>query len=85
MSKFKKIPIDKIRKKIRIREELGNIKQIAKLIAVIGLLNPITVCEEEDGTYTLLSGERRFEACKLLRWGIIDAHVFTCQELSKTD
>jgi len=85
MSKFQKIPIDKIGKKTRIREDAGNIKQIAKLIATIGLLNPITVCEEDDGTYTLLAGERRLEACKLLDWSTIDAHVWTCQELNIID
>ena len=81
----KKIPISKIRKNERIREDLGNIKQFAKLIALIGLLYPIDVCEEDNGTYTLLAGERRLEACKLLGWTTIDAHVRTCQELNIID
>jgi len=85
MTRFEKIPISKIRQDERIREEKGNIKQFAKLIALIGLLNPIAVCEEDDGTYTLLSGERRLEACKLLGWSTIDAHIWTRKELNIID
>ena len=85
MTRFEKISISKIRKDKRIREDKGNIKQFAKFIASIGLLNPITVCEENDGTYTLLSGERRLEACKLLGWTTIDAQIWTCEELNIVD
>ena len=78
----KKIPISKIQKRERIRKDKGNLKQLAKLIFPIGLLNPITVCLEADGSYTLLAGERRLEACKLLGWDTIDAHVLTYEELA---
>ena len=82
MTTFEKIPISKIRKGKRIREDWGNIKQFSKLISPIGLLNPITICLEADGSYTLLAGERRLEACKLLGWDTIDALVLTCEELA---
>ena len=81
MGRFEKIPISKIRKGKRIRENKGNLKHLAKLISPIGLLNPITVCLEADGFYTLLAGERRLEACILLGWDTIDAHVLKCEEL----
>ena len=71
----KKIPIDKIKKGKRIRRDLGNLKILAELISLCGLLNPITVEEIGDGYYLLLAGERRLEACKLLGWKKIDAHI----------
>ena len=71
----KKIPIDKIKKRKRIRKDLGNLKLLAELIGLRGLLNPITIEEIGDGYYLLLAGERRLEACKLLGWKKIDAHI----------
>ena len=71
----KKIPIDKIKKRKRIRKDLGNLKLLAELISLCGLLNPITVEEIGGGYYLLLAGERRLEACKLLGWKEIDAHI----------
>ena len=71
----KKIPIDKIKKGKRIRRDLGNLKLLAELIGLCDLLNPITVKKEKDGFYLLLAGERRLEACKLLGWKKIDAHI----------
>ena len=71
----KKIPIDKIKKRKRIRKDLGNLQLLAELIGLCGLLNPITVEEIGDGYYLLLAGERRLEACKLLGWKEIDAHI----------
>ena len=81
MGIFEKIPISKIQKGDRIRKDKGNLKQLAKLITPVGLLNPITVCLEADGSYTLLAGERRFEACIILGWDTIDAHILNCEEL----
>jgi len=71
----KKIPIDRIKKRTRIRENLGNLKLFAEIIQLCGLLNPITVIQLEDGYYLLVAGERRLEACKLLSWKEIDAHI----------
>lgn len=71
----KKIPIDRIKKRTRIRENLGNLKLFAEIIQLCGLLNPITVIQLEDGYYLLVAGERRLEACKLLGWKEIDAHI----------
>jgi len=70
----KKIPIDKIKKGPRIRENPGNLKLFAEFITLCGLLNPITVKQEKNG-YFLLAGERRLEASKLLGWKKIDAHI----------
>ena len=54
--------IEEIKVGNRIRKDLGNIRPLAQSIADCGLLNPITIAP--DGT--LLSGQRRLEACKQL-------------------
>ena len=53
-----------IRKNGRHRKDLGDIASLAESIATIGLLHPIVI--KTDGT--LIAGERRIEACKLLGW-----------------
>lgn len=82
--RFEKIPIDKIRKGSRIREDPGNLELLAKTISPLGLLQPIVVQQEDDGTYTLLVGKRRVEACKLLRWKEIDALIINIELVEGT-
>ena len=43
-----------------------HIEELAESIKEQGLLNPITVYDNKDGTYEILSGHRRCEALKLL-------------------
>lgn len=66
------IPIDEItfgdhqprnRDTLEARGELTDLK---KSIRDIGLLQPILVQEQKDGGYLLISGERRYRACKEL-------------------
>jgi len=77
----KKIPIEKITKEERVREDLKIDKNFLSSIKLFGLLNPITVMEQDDG-YLLLAGERRLEGCKKLGWDTIDAHVVICTEVN---
>jgi ParB-like chromosome segregation protein Spo0J len=56
------VPIASIKPGTRHRRDMGDIEALAASIAEIGLLNPITVAK--DGT--LLAGQRRLEAFKLL-------------------
>ena len=44
------------------REDFGDLDALRADISLRGLLNPITVKENDDGTYTLLAGERRLRA-----------------------
>lgn len=44
------------------------VTRLAESIALDGLLNPVTVREIEPGTYRLLAGRHRLEACKKLGW-----------------
>ncbi len=47
----------------RTREDFGNIDDLAYSIAQEGIISPLAVMDNDDGTYTLLGGERRHKAC----------------------
>jgi ParB/RepB/Spo0J family partition protein len=53
----------------RQRKELRNIEELAESIGRLGLINPVTL--QRDGT--LVAGERRYTACRLLGWTDIPA------------
>lgn len=82
---IKKISIEKIVEEDRIREELQIDKNFVSTIRIFGLLNPITVMEQDNGHYLLLAGKRRLEGCKKLEWDTIYAHVKTSEEMNDTD
>lgn len=62
------IPIDMVEVQARSRKELGDIDSLAKSIQENGLISPITLTEDGDGTgrYILVAGARRLEAFKKL-------------------
>jgi ParB family transcriptional regulator, chromosome partitioning protein len=41
------------------------LKELADSISTNGLLQPIIVCQAEEGKYNIVAGERRWRACKL--------------------
>lgn len=55
----------------RIREDLGNISELAEDIKANGLINPIAV----NTDMKLLAGHRRLEAVKLLGWETVPATI----------
>jgi len=57
---IKEVPITRVRTGERYRYEMGDITDLAKNIAEIGILQPITV----DPRYLLLAGGRRLAAAK---------------------
>ncbi len=59
----------------RQRKEVGNVEELAASIKTHGLLNPITVSKLPSGSFTLIAGERRLEAVKLLGWTEIPCHL----------
>lgn len=61
----------------RHRKDLGDVASLAKSIADIGLLHPVVITP--DGT--LIAGERRIAACKLLGWQEIPATVVDLQDI----
>jgi ParB family chromosome partitioning protein len=61
---------------VRTKAVQEGIDELAESIRVVGLLEPIVVCEsEKKGKYEILAGQRRFLACKQLGMKMIDAVV----------
>ncbi|MFN3742718.1 MAG: ParB/RepB/Spo0J family partition protein [Anaerolineales bacterium] len=62
------VPLDQIRRnprQPRTRFEPQQLEELAASIREHGILQPLVVSPESDGTYTLIAGERRLEAARL--------------------
>ncbi|MEM2613111.1 MAG: ParB N-terminal domain-containing protein [Nitrososphaerota archaeon] len=59
------VPIEKLRLKVSVREELGDIDALAESIKRKGLLNNLIVAETEDGGYEVICGGRRLIASSI--------------------
>lgn len=62
-----------------VRLEDQDIQDLADSLDAFGLLQPIVVLPEPDGTYRLISGHRRVAAATLLNWSTIPAHILTAE------
>lgn len=51
------------------------LEELSESIKSLGLIQPITLREENDGKYTIISGERRFRASKLAGLTSVPAYV----------
>jgi len=65
------VPIADIKVKKRIRKDLGDISALADSLKKYGQINPILITKNN----VLVTGERRFEAAKLLGWKTINALI----------
>ena len=54
------------------QEALG---ELADSIKTLGLIQPITVRQVSEGRYQIISGERRFKACRLAGMNMIPAYI----------
>jgi ParB family chromosome partitioning protein len=61
------------------------LQELAESIKQHGLLQPILVAEKPDGGYSLIAGERRYRAAKLLGLATISALVKTLPEEQKLE
>jgi N6-adenosine-specific RNA methylase IME4 len=61
----------------RHRKDLGDLVQLAKSIDEIGLLHPVVI----NASNTLIAGERRLEACKILGWQKIPVRVIDLENI----
>lgn len=77
-NELKKLPLNKIRPNRFQPRTVFDEKEIASLaesIKEMGLLQPVTVRETDEGNYELIAGERRFKAHEYLGKTHIDAIV----------
>ena len=51
------------------------LEELAESIRTLGLIQPITVRRKADGRYQIISGERRFRACRLEGMNMIPAYI----------
>ena len=51
------------------------LEELAESIKTLGLIQPITVRRKADGRYQIISGERRFRACRLADMDMIPAYI----------
>lgn len=65
---------------VRKSDRDRGIEELADSIREIGLQHPVVVCKKTDGRYDLISGQRRYYACKTLGWTRIPAIVRTVRD-----
>ncbi len=51
------------------------LEELAESIRTLGLIQPITVRKKGDGRYQIISGERRFRACRMSGMEMIPAYI----------
>lgn len=56
------------------------LKELADSIREHGVISPITLRKNEDGTYMIIAGERRFRAAKLAGLTTIPAYIRTAKD-----
>ncbi len=58
------------------------LEELTASIRSLGLIQPITVRKTEDGKYQIISGERRFRACKAAGMDMIPAYIRAASDQS---
>jgi ParB family transcriptional regulator, chromosome partitioning protein len=65
---FQSIPLEHLRpnqEQPREAFDAGKLEELAQSIQANGLIQPITVRKEDNGTFTIIAGERRWRAARL--------------------
>jgi ParB family chromosome partitioning protein len=65
------------------RQHLGDVTGLADSIRAHGLLSPLVVEPLAPGRYRILAGERRYAACRQLKWDTLPCLVRTVAEHSR--
>ena len=58
----------------------GALQELADSISELGVIQPITLRKEEDGSYMIIAGERRFRASQLAGKTTIPAYILSASE-----
>lgn len=77
---LKTVAIDKIKVNYNPRKDFGKVDDIAKSIESVGLLLPLAVREDKDGTLWLVDGEQRLRALKKLEQKEVAVNVLTLDD-----
>lgn len=73
-----RIPVDMIEPnpyQPRMSFDQEALEELAESIRSLGLIQPITVRRKTDGRYQIISGERRFRACRLAGLDMVPAYI----------
>ncbi len=73
-----RIPVDIIEPnpfQPRMSFDPESLEELAESIRTLGLIQPITVRRKSDGRYQIISGERRFRACRQAGMDMIPAYI----------
>ena len=73
-----RIPVEKVEAnpfQPRMAFDQEALEELAASIRTLGLIQPITVRKMSDGRYQIISGERRFKACRMAGMSMIPAYV----------
>ena len=82
-NRLMRLPLDKIQAnpfQPRLDFDEQAMAALVESIKEMGLLQPITVRESQQGEYQIIAGERRFQAHKLLGKTTIDAVVIQAED-----
>jgi ParB/RepB/Spo0J family partition protein len=83
---FTTIPVSKIvSESNRKYGGMGNIEVLAGSIKAEGLINPPTVVTNEDGTYRIVTGRRRVEAVRLLKWKEVPVRIIDEADIGRIE
>jgi ParB family chromosome partitioning protein len=64
----------------RMAFDNDSLEELAESVRTFGLIQPISVRKQSDGGYQIISGERRFRACKLAGMDTIPAYIRTADD-----
>lgn len=68
-----------IKRGVRHRRDLGDVDALAASIGDVGLLHPIVIRAD----HTLIAGERRLAACKILGWTEVPATIIDLADIAR--
>lgn len=82
-SSINEVPIHKIQanpNQPRREFDAGAMEELAESIRQIGIIQPITLRQMEDGTYQIIAGERRWRASQMAGLQAIPAYIRTADD-----